>query len=259
MARLRRSLVLGSSKRGSDYRGTFTFGKYTLCLIKQGTKILLLNREFPTWMGCWNGIGGKIEKEEQPRLSMLRENCEETTIESPEIIFKGLITWSTVEGTDFGGLYLYIAEISEDYIYQTPIRTDEGILDWKEINWIFHPENLGVASNIPSCLNSVLNDNNCFDHHSIFSGDKMIDQVSSLIDPRIENNEVMRNEYLSKYTEEGSGIRRQNIYASGQLCRPLVRKKRVKTISQRGILATKMRNQRTTLHSQPRQGRSSRP
>lgn len=180
--------------------------KYTLCLIKQGTRILLLNREFPTWMGCWNGIGGKIEANEQPRSSMLREIMEETQIESPDLSFKGLITWTTVEGTGFGGMYLYLAEIPEDYSYPTPIKMDEGILDWKEINWIIHPENLGVASNLPGCLEKVLNDQRCYNHHSIFSTERMVKQVSSRIDSHIEEDEALRNKYLQAFIEE----RRQN-------------------------------------------------
>src|SRR5690606_5869369 len=104
---------------------------------------------------------------------------EETQIEISKIQFKGLITWSTSKGEGFGGLYLYLAEVPEDYVYQTPIKTAEGILDWKEINWILHPENLGVASNIPSCLEKVLNDDQCYNYHSIFVGNKMIDQIST--------------------------------------------------------------------------------
>jgi len=181
--------------------------KYTLCLIRQGSKILLLNKNFPTWMGCWNGIGGKIEKDETPRLSMLREIFEEAEIDSPKIIFKGLITWTTVEGSDFGGLYLYLADLPENYTYPTPVETDEGLLDWKEIDWILHPENMGVASNIPSCLDKLLYDASCYNHHSFFSDDKMIKQISTLIDPRIEEDEKLRKEYLNKYIEEGSGIR----------------------------------------------------
>lgn len=184
--------------------------KYTLCLIRQGSKILLLNRERPAWMGCWNGIGGKIEEQEQPRSSMLREIQEETQIESPKLFFKGLITWTTVEGAGFGGLYLYAAEIREDYEYATPIKTEEGILDWKEISWILHPDNQGVASNVPSCLEKVLYEPGCYNHHSIFSDNKMVTQISTKIDPRIEADERMRNDYLNrylqKYTEDGFAI-----------------------------------------------------
>jgi len=177
--------------------------KYNLCLIRQGTKILLLNREFPTWMGCWNGVGGKLEKNERPRPSMLREIYEETQINTPELAFKGLITWTSSQGT-VGGMYLYLADLPEDFIYQTPIKTAEGILDWKEIAWILHPENLGVASNIPTCLEKVLYDKQCFDHHSIFAGDKLIEQISTVVDPNIEDDELLRQEYLRKYLEKGS-------------------------------------------------------
>ncbi|WP_242069715.1 NUDIX hydrolase [Paenibacillus dendritiformis] len=97
--------------------------KYTLCLIKQGSKILLLNREKPAWMGCWNGVGGKIEKNEQPRASMLREIREETGIEALDLTFKGLITWTTGERRDFGGLYLYLADIPQEYTYPTPVKS----------------------------------------------------------------------------------------------------------------------------------------
>lgn len=47
--------------------------KYNICFIKQGDRILLLNREKPSWMGCWNGVGGKLEPEESPTQSMIRE------------------------------------------------------------------------------------------------------------------------------------------------------------------------------------------
>ena len=139
---------------------------------------------------------------------MLREIYEETQIDSLKLHFKGLITWTTSEGTQWGGLYLYLADLPEEYVYQTPIKTDEGILDWKEIDWILHPENLGVASNISSCLEKMLYDVHCFNHHSIFIGDRMIDQISTRIDPRIEDDEVLRKEYLCEYIE-ASGIHKR--------------------------------------------------
>lgn len=181
--------------------------KYNLCLIRQDTKILLLNREKPTWMGCWNGVGGKLEKNEQPRASMLRELYEETQIDVQELLFKGLITWRSSKDGHFGGLFLYLAELPQNYTYPTPIKTDEGILDWKEIDWVLHPENEGVASNIPACLEKVLYDDRCFNHHSIFAGDRMADQVSTVIDPSIEEDEILRNEYLNQYIAEYSSIK----------------------------------------------------
>ena len=173
--------------------------KYTLCLIRQGSRILLLNRENPAWMGCWNGVGGKIEKNEQPRSSMLREIKEEPGREDLVIAFKGVITWTTGEKRDFGGLYLYLADIPQEHTYPTPVKTAEGILDWKEIRWIMHPANAGVASNIRSCLDQVLHEEQCYNHHCIFVGDSLIEQITTPIDPNIEYDEAARIEYLVKY------------------------------------------------------------
>jgi 8-oxo-dGTP diphosphatase len=50
-----------------------------------------MNREFPPWMGCWNGIGGKLEPDESPLESMKREIIEETNITDCELTFKGLV------------------------------------------------------------------------------------------------------------------------------------------------------------------------
>lgn len=46
--------------------------EFTVCYIKQDTKILLLNREYPAWMGCWNGVGGKLEAGESPYHILLK-------------------------------------------------------------------------------------------------------------------------------------------------------------------------------------------
>lgn len=152
-------------------------------------------------MGCWNGVGGKIENVENPRESMLREMVEETTIEPQKLTFKGFITWSNEEGSYFGGLFLYLAEIPTNYTYETPLKTTEGILDWKEIDWIMHPDNQGVAANISSALYSILNHAGCYNYHSIFAENRLIEQVSSPIDPSLEFDEEKRNQYLKKYIE----------------------------------------------------------
>lgn len=47
------------------------------------TKVLLIRKNRPLWQkGKLNGIGGHIEKGEQPVVSMIREFKEETTIET---------------------------------------------------------------------------------------------------------------------------------------------------------------------------------
>ncbi|MEB2281356.1 NUDIX domain-containing protein [Lysinibacillus xylanilyticus] len=46
------------------------------------------------WMGAWNGVGGKIERNETPLAGALREIKEETGIALQDITYKGKITWT---------------------------------------------------------------------------------------------------------------------------------------------------------------------
>jgi 8-oxo-dGTP diphosphatase len=180
--------------------------KYTFCLVKRGNEILLLNREKPYWMGCWNGIGGKLEQGEEPRESVMREIFEETGISDYRLAFKGLVTW-TVDGSYDGGMYIYLAEVSDDYRYETPLKTDEGILDWKDIGWILSPDNLGIAENIPRCLEKVLFDSHCYDHHCTYEGGKLILHESIVIDHWVETDALKREQYLTRYASDRSGVR----------------------------------------------------
>ena len=133
--------------------------EYTICFLKQGDKILLLNREKPQWMGAWNGVGGKIEQGETPFVGALREIKEETGITLQDITYKGKITW-TDGNTSFGCMYAFIAELPKSYSYVTPIKVAEGILDWKDLSWILHPQNVGIADlkyYLPKMLDESIN------------------------------------------------------------------------------------------------------
>ncbi|MNI50771.1 8-oxo-dGTP diphosphatase [compost metagenome] len=167
--------------------------KFNICFIKQGNNMLLLNRDFPSWMGCWNGVGGKIEMHESPRQSMLREINEETYLSESEyhLSYKGLVTW-TVDHEHFGGMYLYVAHISEDYVYSTPRKTVEGILDWKSIEWIMNPENQGLAANIPLIMNYMIEESP-YHHHCTYLEGKLTTISSEAIEETTEDNERMKS------------------------------------------------------------------
>jgi 8-oxo-dGTP diphosphatase len=144
---------------------------YTIAFIRRGNEILLLNRESSTWMGSWNGVGGKLEKKETPRDCILREICEETGIILQEITFKGIVTWN-VDNQYENGMYAFVAEVPDTYEYMTPIKTDEGILDWKQVDWILHPENTGVA-NLQYFLKEMLQGNQVQDYHFVYQDDQV--------------------------------------------------------------------------------------
>lgn len=131
--------------------------KYTLGFVRLGNEILLLNKEKGWWMGTWNGVGGKVEKGETPSQGMIREIFEETGIRITEadLEFGGVVTWEAPG--DLGGMYIYIANIKPEQRIQTPTRINyEGVLDWKPIEWILSKKNMGIPTNIPYFLPSMI-------------------------------------------------------------------------------------------------------
>ncbi|WJH35840.1 hypothetical protein N6H14_07930 [Paenibacillus sp. CC-CFT747] len=95
---------------------------------------------------------------------------------------KGCVTW-TVDGASRGGMYLYLVEVEEDLPYATPLGTAEGILDWKDIAWILHPENKGIAHNVPYFLPFLLEEEAAYEHCCYFTGDSLTEVVSSRLEP----------------------------------------------------------------------------
>ncbi|AWB44521.1 DNA mismatch repair protein MutT [Paenibacillus sp. CAA11] len=174
--------------------------KYNLCLIRRADEILLLNREKSSWMGCWNGIGGKLEPRESPRDSMVREMSEETGIIECDLHFKGIVTWNDGSG-GIGGMYVYVAEVPENFDYAAPIKTREGILDWKKVTWVLDPENLGIAANLPKTLKFLLYDEHCYNHYCIYQGNELIQCTPSLLAPQFEWDQELRNAYFEEFAQ----------------------------------------------------------
>lgn len=50
-----------------------------------------------------------------------------------------------------------------------------------------------------SCLEQVLHDEQCYNHHCIFVGGSLSEQITTPIDPSIEYDEAVRMEYIMKY------------------------------------------------------------
>lgn len=79
--------------------------KYTHCFIRQGNKLLMLNRDSTPAKGLWNGVGGKINGDESPHDGILRETFEETGISIKNIEYRGVIRWN-VDNTHSGGMHV---------------------------------------------------------------------------------------------------------------------------------------------------------
>lgn len=145
---------------------------YTICFIKRGNEILLLNRNKSPLMGMWNGVGGKVEKEETHEQCIIREVEEETDITLSHVDYKGTITWN-VDDSPLSGMYAYLANVPETFSYDTPIQIREGVLEWKDISWILHQENKGVVSNIKYFLPYMLRDNKLYTYHLVYKQDQI--------------------------------------------------------------------------------------
>jgi 8-oxo-dGTP diphosphatase len=150
--------------------------KYTLGFIIRKDEVLMMNRQKAPWMGAWNGIGGKIENKEDQVACLIREIKEETQIDIDlkNIFDKGEVTWNTFDANGHG-LYLYLIKMDDDFIYHTPKVTDDGIIDWKKIDWVSSFDNYGVAHNIPYFLPNLISNPNRYRYHCTFDKRFLID------------------------------------------------------------------------------------
>ena len=131
-------------------KGNDRMYKYTICFIRKSDKILLLlNRNKKPNMGMWNGVGGKIEDNETPYEGIIRETFEETGIELSSVTYKGTVGFKGKDEPQASeGMYVFVADLPDGMQMNTPLRTAEGLLEWKEIDWILDGDNRGVVSNL---------------------------------------------------------------------------------------------------------------
>lgn len=189
---------------------SFTLG-FIRC--KENNKVLMLNRNKAPWMGKWNGVGGKINPNETPLDCMVREAQEETGLMLQHFQPRGILTWEIYSkeeeekekttskangkrsnGTiveralkhanlaSKGGLYLFTADITLEQFehYRTPmIYDDEGILCWKDLEWVTFEFNLGVVDNIRANLAQIFES-----------------KEDDLFQLKYENTSLVGNEYI---------------------------------------------------------------
>jgi len=108
----------------------------------------------------WNSVGGKIEDNETHLEAAIRETYEETGIKlsSDRLLYLADLKWYFEESEE-DGAYCYLANIDEkekNHLLITPLKTREGILDWKKIDWVLDKENRGIVPDIFNLLSSML-------------------------------------------------------------------------------------------------------
>ncbi|MEI7026845.1 NUDIX hydrolase [Paenibacillus sp. y28] len=176
---------------------------YTICFIRRGSELLLLNRRKAPNMGLWNGVGGKLMQGESPLQGVLREVREETGLTLSQARFAGTVAWPEEEASPReaqsrvatlrggrsspaqagqetgvgvpgrGGMFVFLAEVPDNMHVQTPAATDEGVLDWKPLEWITDPDNAGIVENIALFLPPMLSGEAPLEYFCIYEGRRM--------------------------------------------------------------------------------------
>ncbi|MGG0813609.1 8-oxo-dGTP diphosphatase [Paenibacillus alvei] len=107
-----------------------TYGMYTMCMVKDGDRVLLMNRPDSKGFPGYLAPGGKIEFPESLTEGAIREVYEETGLRVSGLIYKGLDEY-VVPSTNFRYMvFNYLATSSEGELLDNP---PEGELIWVPI------------------------------------------------------------------------------------------------------------------------------
>jgi 8-oxo-dGTP diphosphatase len=133
---------------------------YTICFCIKGNKVLLIYRNNPPNQYKWNGIGGKIEKNEDFQDAVKREIFEEAefTVSDEQLAYVGIVRWHTVQDAQNKdkGMYAFTARLPEASVVWDELDTREGLLVWKNLEWVCDKNNKKVVDNIPYFLPLML-------------------------------------------------------------------------------------------------------
>ena len=136
----------------------------TLCFLKYQNSILLINRHKAPFMGMWNAIGGHQEKGETLLECAIREIYEETNIKIEKLNFMGKFTWNFDD--DIG--YIYVGNLEKDFnINNYPLKNEEGIVDFKSIEWIENSHNTGIINDLKIIIPEIFK-NQINEYHFIY-------------------------------------------------------------------------------------------
>lgn len=96
------------------------------------TKVLLVHRtarDSDEQLGKYNGLGGKVERDEDIVEAMRRELREEAGIEATDLTLRGTVAWPGFNGRDVFGFVFLVTAFEGD----VPEGNEEGTLTWHDI------------------------------------------------------------------------------------------------------------------------------
>lgn len=147
--------------------------KVTLCFLRKDNKILMINRNKPPFMGMWNALGGHVEKNETEEMCAIREIYEESGIKVDNIDLISVSTWNY----DDDVIYVYVSTLGDNIdINKYPLKTNEGIIDFKDIDWIIDSKNYGSIDDLKLFIKDI-KDNKKNNYHLIYNDSKLVDYI----------------------------------------------------------------------------------
>ena len=145
----------------------------TLCFLKKDNKILMINRNKAPFMGMWNALGGHKEDNESEEQCAIREIYEESKIKVDNVSLISISSWNY----DDDVIYVYVTNLNDDFdVSKYPIKIDEGIIDFKDIDWIIDPHNFGTIDDLKLFIKDIKN-NQKHNYHLIYNDSKLVDYI----------------------------------------------------------------------------------
>lgn len=100
---------------------------YTMCLVRDEDKVLLVNRPNRKGFPGWIGPGGKVDFPESLTEGAIREVWEETGLRVNDLIYKGIDEFVDPKQNFRYMVFNYVATSFEGELLQNP---PEGELEW---------------------------------------------------------------------------------------------------------------------------------
>ncbi len=141
---------MGARDQGADAAsGRWMVIPRTLCFVTNGTDVLLMKRGehrrvFP---GRYNGLGGHLERDEDPQSGAIREIREEAGLAVHDVRLRGI---SHVDAGQTVGILLFIFTAVADSRAVTD--SDEGTLHWVPIT---EAAKLPLVEDLPMLLSRL--------------------------------------------------------------------------------------------------------
>ncbi|KMJ59436.1 DNA mismatch repair protein MutT [Bacillus sp. LL01] len=104
---------------------------YTMCLVVDGEKVLLINRPTDKGFPGYIGPGGKVEFPESLTEGAIREVHEETGLEVSNLVYKGLDEYVDEINDERYMVFNYITDTFKGKLLESP---PEGELKWVAIS-----------------------------------------------------------------------------------------------------------------------------